>query len=194
MAEPPIPRPVEQREPVEDVEALWERLSGVLARYSAKLLGNTTAGEDTVQDVFRRYLESGPIFESRIQQDAWLWRTTRNAVIDGLRSRKRQKTESLDAIMDMENKTESGGWEPADASANPERHADLRQRLARIQQAFETLSDSDRDLLWLVEVEGFTLERLARIVRRPSALVKVRLHRARKRLKAAAIRMGAEGT
>jgi RNA polymerase sigma-70 factor (ECF subfamily) len=52
-------------------------------------------------------------------------------------------------------------------------------------QAFAALSESDRELLSLVAWEGLTREELAVALGTTRAVVRLRLHRARKRLRAA---------
>ncbi len=168
--------------PAIGLETLWDRMSGQLARYAGRLLGSLAAGEDAVQDVFSRYIERRPEFELLAQQEAWLWRSVRNAVLDILRSKGHRITESLDALRDPES--EGLGFEPADGGPSPERIAGNRQQLRLVQETFETLGAEDREILWLSEVEGLEVKELASVYRRPAALVKVRLHRARKRLRA----------
>jgi RNA polymerase sigma factor (sigma-70 family) len=55
----------------------------------------------------------------------------------------------------------------------------------RVARAFASLSDSDRELLSLVAWEGLTREELAVALGTSRAVVRLRLHRARKRLQAA---------
>lgn len=173
----------EVKTPPAGLEALWHRMSGPLSRYAGQQLGSAAAGEDTVQDVFSRYIESEPVFEALAQQEAWLWRSTRNAVLDILRSKRHRTTRSLDEMRDPGNTNDATTFEPEDHRPSPEQAASAREALATVQLAFRELSDDDRDILWLSEVEGLEVKELAKVYRRPAALVKVRLHRARKRLR-----------
>lgn len=175
--------------PAIPVEALWMKMSGPLARYAGKMLGAQAAGEDTVQDVFGRYLEKRPVFALLVQQEAWLWRSVRNAVLDILRSKRHRITDSLDDLISPNTHTDRTSYEPPDGNPDPECVASNRETLRLAQAAFETLSRDDRDILWMSEVEGLEVSDLAAIYRRPATLVKVRLHRARKRLRAGIMKM-----
>lgn len=179
----------EVKDPPLSLEALWQRMSGALARYAGKQLGSSAAGEDAVQDVFSRYIESRPTFELLAQQEAWLWRSTRNAVLDILRSKRHRTTQSLDSLRDQT----ASQFEPENHAPNPEQAAFTGEALGIVQKLFAEVSTDDRDILWLSEVEGLEVKELAAVYRRPAALVKVRLHRARKRFRAKLEERGVAG-
>jgi RNA polymerase sigma-70 factor (ECF subfamily) len=61
-------------------------------------------------------------------------------------------------------------------------HPDGRAELDAIGQAFRTLPDDDRELLSLVAWEGLDREEIATVLGLTRNAVRVRLHRARKRL------------
>jgi len=179
----------EVKDPPLPLEALWHRMSGALARYAGKQLGSPAAGEDTVQDVFSRYIESQPSFELLAQQEAWLWRSTRNAVLDILRSKRHRTTQSLDSLRDQT----AAPFEPENHGPSPEQAVFTGEALGIVQKLFGEISSDDRDILWLSEVEGLEVKELAGVFRRPAALVKVRLHRARKRFRAKLEERGVAG-
>jgi RNA polymerase sigma-70 factor (ECF subfamily) len=54
-----------------------------------------------------------------------------------------------------------------------------------VRDALAALAPRDRELLLLVEWEGLTPAEAAAVVRRPPVAVRVRLHRARRRFRAA---------
>src|SRR5207253_2041902 len=56
---------------------------------------------------------------------------------------------------------------------------------SRVHDALAALEPHDRELLLLAEWEGLTPSELATVVHRPPVAVRVRLHRARRRFRAA---------
>jgi RNA polymerase sigma factor (sigma-70 family) len=56
---------------------------------------------------------------------------------------------------------------------------------ARVNDALAALDEADQEILLLAEWEGLTPAELARVLQRPAVTVRVRLHRARNRFRAA---------
>lgn len=98
----------------------------------------------------------------------WLLGVTRNVVRASQRSDRRRA-----------RLTEAAMW-AARADA-PEPASDL---LVSLQEAFRQLPDTDREVLGLVAWFELTPKEAARVLELPSAVLRVRLHRARRHLRA----------
>lgn len=124
---------------------------------------------DMTQDVFLKtwsYMQKQPVRNMR----AFLYRLADNLVIDWYR---RRKTESLDALMDE-------GFEPAMTENRIEEQAEVALALAKLRE----LDVSDRELVTLRFVEGFSPREIGEILGQHENTISVRLHRAMKRFRA----------
>src|ERR1700756_1512392 len=72
-----------------------------LHRYCARMTGSAVDGEDVVQEVMLKVLESPPDIENFSILERWLIRVTPNAAIDFLRRRMRQNATHTSEDMDM---------------------------------------------------------------------------------------------
>ncbi|HEV2321014.1 MAG TPA: sigma-70 family RNA polymerase sigma factor [Gammaproteobacteria bacterium] len=83
-----------------------------LHRYAARMTGSAVDGDDVVQEVLVKALESPPEIDSFSMLERWLIRVTHNAAIDFLRQRKRQASElaaeELEMIMDPDASVDAG--------------------------------------------------------------------------------------
>jgi RNA polymerase sigma factor (sigma-70 family) len=135
--------------------AIVRRHERALHGYAAKLLRGTGFDpEDVVQDVFVRAHAAlaGSHDERDLTLKPWLFRMTRNRVIDVLR-RRGQPSESLDA---------EHAVEPAAApSAEPAQTLGRRETLRALLADLAELPEQQRDALLMRELEGLSHESVA---------------------------------
>lgn len=101
--------------------------------------------------------------------EAWFWAIARNRMRTALR-RYRSRKEPRDALISPST--------PEEATIIKEEHRNIRQAMAE-------LSQKDRELLWLHDVEGLAYGELAMRLGATEGTVRVSVHRARRRLEAA---------
>jgi RNA polymerase sigma-70 factor (ECF subfamily) len=156
----------------------------IVRAYSSRVLGAVygqagDAGEveDIAQEVFVRVWKSiGQLREVELFEP-WLYRLASNTACDFLRRKRRRKDLRLGDMSDeqalaVEAKASSSSFEGDEARREAVRLT--RRLLAR-------LSDADRELLTLKEVQGLSLRELEQIYGVNTNAMKVRLFRARKR-------------
>ena len=119
---------------------------------------------DLVQESFTRYLKN----YNSIHNRTLLYTIARNAALDIIR---KQKTELLD----------SGDYE--DQSDNPELQVIERQAFNRILNAIGQLDTTNRELISLVASADLNYREIGSILNISEANVKVRVHRARMKLR-----------
>jgi RNA polymerase sigma-70 factor (ECF subfamily) len=151
-----------------------KRILGAIAR----LIGHPEDVEDVAQEVFLRLyfsldqLRSADVFES------WLYRLTANAAYDYLRKRRRRMESRMADLSEHQVMM-------ADAVAGEKAGRDEGER-KRLRESVESLlegvSEEDRVLLMLKEVEGLSLRELGKIYHVKENALKVRLFRARQRV------------
>lgn len=153
-------------------------------RLAVAMLGNVEDARDALQDAFVKAYEALHRFDLRRPFGPWFFQILRNHCRDVLRSRQaRFKMEALDERLELR---------PADGESGPER---LRQRAAArelLWRALAEVGEEHREILVLKELQGFRYNEIAGILDIPEGTVASRLFHARRALKDALDRMGAE--
>ncbi len=154
-------------------------------RYLIRLVGDPEA-EDLTQEVFVRVSRSLPAFDGNAHISTWLYKIATNVAIDRLRALQHAK-ESADSIA-LESIVESakdGNIWAKGRNISPDEQLIRREMSGCVQSIINQLPDNDRTVIILSELEGFTDQEIARILSIKTGAVKVRLHRARARLRIA---------
>jgi len=171
----------------EVVQAYRRRIFGTIAR----LIGRPEDVEDVAQEVFIRLYYSLDQLRSAEVFEPWLYRLTVNAALDYLRKRKKRYHEAR--VSDLSEQQVM----MADASAGTRAgHEEIYRARIRetVHELLSAVSEEDRILLTLKEVEGLSLKELEEIYRVNENALKVRLFRARQRvLKAYQAKEGSAG-
>ena len=142
--------------------------------------------EDIAQQVFAKVYLSLKSFDFRSSLITWIYKITVNECFDYLRKRKVRKLVyesdlSEDEVRRVENaEPHIDRQEPADSSL---------ARRDYVLKLLTRVSDEERNLLMLKEVEGFSVEELAARTGMNENTIKVKLFRARQKLVKAAQRL-----
>lgn len=135
--------------------------------------------EDVVQQIFMKVFVSLKRFDQRSAFSTWLYKISLNECWDYLR-KKKVRPLAYEADLSEDQVSLLEGIVSADRGAQgPEERAQVRELLDRM---LEELPDQDRQLLVLKEMEGFSVQELAKILDLNVNTVKVRLFRARGRI------------
>lgn len=165
----------------------------IVERYQAKvfsiiygILRNRNDAEDIAQQVFAKIYFSIKNFDFRSSLLTWIYKITVNECYDYLRKKRVRKLVyesdfSADDSARMENS------EPASDQAPGVDHRLAQQDL--ILKLLAKLSEEDRSLLLLKEVEGHSVEELSEMTGMNENTIKVKLFRARQKLVKAAQRL-----
>jgi RNA polymerase sigma-70 factor (ECF subfamily) len=156
------------------VLAYRKRILGTIAR----LIGRPEDVEDVAQEVFLRLYYSLDQLRTPEVFEPWLYRLTVNASYDYLRKQRRRNESRMSDLTEqqvMMADAAAGGK----ASAEDQRKNQVREL---VHSLLESVSEEDRILLMLKEVEGLSLKELEQIYRVKENALKVRLFRARQRV------------
>jgi RNA polymerase sigma-70 factor (ECF subfamily) len=166
----------------------------LVERYQAKIfsiiygiLRNHNDAEDIAQQVFSKVYFSICNFDFRSSLLTWIYKITVNECYDYLR-KKRVRRLVYESDFSQE---ESQRMEASEPAVDPSAPAD--ERLAQRDLAVKLLSkvsDEDRSLILLKEVEGHSVEELAQMTGMNENTIKVKLFRTRQKLLKAAQRLG----
>src|SRR6478752_160782 len=156
------------------VTAYRKRIMGTISR----LIGRPEDVEDVAQDVFLRLYFSLDQLRTAEVFEPWLYRLTVNAAYDYLRRQRRRHESRMSDLSEQQVLM-------ADAAAGGKRNAEETRR-TKIRETVDDLlgkiSEEDRILLTLKEVEGLSLKELEKIYHVNENALKVRLFRARQRV------------
>jgi RNA polymerase sigma-70 factor, ECF subfamily len=166
----------------------------IVDRYQSKVfsiiygvLRNHNDAEDIAQQVFSKVYFSIRNFDFRSSLLTWIYKITVNECYDYLR-KKRVRRLVYESDFSQE---ESQRMEASESAADPSLPVDTR--LAQRDLAVKLLSkvsEEDRSLILLKEVEGHSVEELAQMTGMNENTIKVKLFRTRQKLLKAAQRLG----
>ncbi len=164
-------------------ETLVHRYGRHVYNIAYRLSGNEADAKDLTQEAFLRVYRALSRIEPGVPLESWLYRIVLNLFIDQLRRRGRVRVESLDTPLTTPRGEEVERAVP-DESSNPEDQVVAALLDAEIQGALGALAPDLRAVVVLVDIQGFSYEEVADILRVPIGRVKSRLHRARRFLRA----------
>lgn len=145
-------------------ETAYDRYADMMYRVALSHLGVREDAEDAVHDVFIKFVQSEPHFESGEHEKAWLIRATINRCRDLLRRRGVRNHAPLDEIGEIADRDEKGdgGHIIALVSALPPHY---------------------KSVIVLHCLEGYSVEQTARMLKISVSAAKMRLSRGRDILK-----------
>ena len=165
----------------------------IVERYQSKvfsiiygILRNRNDAEDIAQQVFAKVYFSIQNFDFRSTLLTWIYKITVNECYDYLRKRKVRKLVYESDFSEQD----SLRMENTEASTEPSQAIDveLAQR-DLVNKLLTKIPEEERSLLLMKDVEGHSVEELARMTGMNENTIKVKLFRARQKLLKAAQRL-----
>lgn len=141
-----------------------------LRRFISYFIGDYGAAEDLVQETFIKAKRAYQSLKDEKAVKNWLYAIARNCCLDYLRQHK-QKQEQIPL--------------PEDLASHLSVTLKIEQKEMSqcVQNFIKTLPEPDRSLLLLKDIEGFSFQEVATIVKMPVGAAKVATTRAREKLK-----------
>ncbi len=158
--------------------ALYEAHVDRVYRLAYKMTGDATMAEDLTQDTFIRAFDRLGGFRGESAFSTWLFSLASSVILNGIRKVKRVRT----------RETRRDDIEAVAATA-PKRDLELRHILER---AITELPESYRLVFVMHEMEGYTHQEIASTMGTPVGTAKVRLTRAREKLRTLLGRKGVQ--
>ena len=150
-------------------EAIWEAFHVPLYGFIRRRVSDETVAEDLLQEVFLKIHQHGEELRDAKKLESWIYRITRNAIIDFYRSVR--PTSSLDAPGVVELPEEL----PDDDIVS--------ELLPCVRAMVNGLSEQDRQAIVLIEYQGLTQKEYGERVGLSFSGAKSRVQRAREKLK-----------
>ena len=165
-------------------ESLLIRFSPELLVIARRLVQNEEDAKDSVQDAFISAFRAVDRFREGAPLRPWLHRIVRNAAIDKLRSRQsRREIPVVDSDLRVLHALERLD-PPHHQPETVDRTLDLHRECAVVWECLKDLPDSHRHVLLLRGVQELDTNETAEVLGVSPGCTKVRLHRARRALRA----------
>ena len=168
------PRPMNT--PSIDFKALHDQFRSRVLRYVTRLVGEAEA-EDVTQSVMLKVNEGLRGFRGDSSVSTWIYRIATNVALDRLRQR------AIQPLTDTGYEFDEGDLPPAAQSASVETTAIRDEMSACISEFVAHLPQNYKTIMILSELEGFTNGEIAAVLGLSLDTVKIRLHRARDKLR-----------
>jgi len=159
---------------------LFERYHGMLFDFFCRMLGNRTAADDLVQDVFFRILKYRKTYRDDSHFTTWMFHIARNARFDHF---KKHRAEVL---------FPEEGFDLPGRGPFPSQQFEKEQETVMLQRAMQKLPDEKRELLILARYKELKYEQIADLLGVDVGTVKVRVHRAVKELREIFLKLSGE--
>ncbi len=163
---------------------------GQLLRAALQLTKHNQDAEDLVQESIARACAAFDRFTPETNVRAWLHRILLNTFINGYRKRQREPILSVPSIEELPGSTRS---DFGVSSISAEDAVLSKIPTHRLVTALKNLPEEFRQVLYLIDVEGFSYRETAAIMNTPLGTVMSRLHRARSSLRAALLSQSVNG-
>lgn len=138
-----------------------------------RLLRNEGEASEVAQEAFLRAYQNLEKYDDTRPFELWVMTIARNLCLDILRRRKKLRTEDVD----------DHAFALGSGEANAEDRAIARQERQSLEDAMNTLSVDDREVLALYYVQKRTTKEIAEIVGVAPGTIMARLFRAREKLR-----------
>ena len=141
--------------------ALYDRYSSIVYAVALRVLQDTGAAEDVLQDIFMQLWRNPGAFDaSRGNMAAWLAVITRHRAIDALR-RRRPESDIEDVIVSVEFDLASD--------------ADRSRAMDKVRGALQTMPSQQRSALEMAYFEGLTHVEISEKTGEPLGTIKTRI-------------------
>ncbi|MGB5928575.1 MAG: sigma-70 family RNA polymerase sigma factor [Cyclobacteriaceae bacterium] len=138
-----------------------------------KVLGNREESEEAAQDAFIKAFQALDSFSGEAKFSTWLYRIAYNEALSRARKKKRH-TVDIDEVGEYSL--------PWDSFADQYKQLQHESRKKYIRLALSQLPDNDRLLITLSYLQEQSIAEVAEVTGQEANAIKVRIHRARKKL------------
>jgi RNA polymerase sigma-70 factor (ECF subfamily) len=171
-------------------KALVRRYQNRIYSAAFRILGSKEEAEEVVQDTCLKVCSGIERFKDDASFAAWLFRIAHNNCLDLMRAKRRRggfRMFSFDPQSNSEEKErpDASGvvLQAADSSLNPAEALLLAEQGEIVERSLRQLPETQRIVIVLHDMEGFSYEEIAQIVGTSLGTVRSRLHYGRTKLK-----------
>jgi len=168
----------------EAFDVLFERHAPRIRGRVIRIVRESAAADDLLQEVFLRLWTRAEQWEGRGTVAAWLLRTATNLALNHLRSVRRRRQQPLEppAYTDEDEADTLPGWMVDAASLRPDEALEQAEQDDAFRGLIDALPDGQREVMRLAAEHEMEISEIADELDIPPGTVKSRLHYARLRL------------
>ena len=152
-------------------EALLQRYQSRIYAHALRMTENEQDAFDVSQNVALKIYKALPSFREEARLSTWIYQVTRNACLDFLKKRRPQTS--------LEELAEQGIELPAAETYSVEKSSLLAEKKMAVKRAICALPASQKSILILRDIEGYSYEENAILTKTTLGTVKSRISRAR---------------
>ena len=164
-----------------DFNDVYEEYHLKIRHYLSRLTGQQEA-EDITQEVFEKVSRGLKSFKGESKLSTWLYRIATNTATDRMRSRSFRRSSEYTSLDENTETEDRNVW-----SGHTKTHIDqtvIRKEMSEcVREFIDRLPSDYKTVILLSELEGFKNREIADILEVSLDTVKIRLHRAKARLK-----------
>lgn len=164
-----------------DFKEVFEQFHPKILHYLSRMT-NPHEAEDIAQEVFDKVSRSLRNFKGESKLSTWLYRIATNAAIDRMRSSSFKCSSEHTSIEDITGIEDRNVW--LDHNKTSTDQTVIRKEMSEcIREFIDKLPSDYKTVILLSDLEGFENKEIADILQVSLDTVKIRLHRARAKLK-----------
>ncbi len=168
-----------KRRDAQSAVALYDRYGKLIYSIILRAVGNQATAEDLVQETFLRVWTRVHTFdEQRGNFEGWLVTVARNRAFDYLRA---LQNTGLPATANIDDLDQAGYF------TTTENQTERMAKQQAVDDALDTLSSEQREVIELTHLEGLTQTEIAKKLHKPIGTIKGLVRSALKNLRAAAM-------
>jgi RNA polymerase sigma-70 factor (ECF subfamily) len=158
-------------------EELMRRTQDKIYNLGIKFFGNKEDAADLLQETYIKAYESLPNFEGRSSFSTWLYRIATNFALMKLRKEKMKKV-SIEELKEISDGSKDS-IDFYDWSENPYLHYKNEELKEILNEAINSLPPKYKTIFILHDIEGLSIQEVAKILSLSVPTVKTRIHRSR---------------
>jgi RNA polymerase sigma-70 factor (ECF subfamily) len=162
---------------------LVERFQGRIYAHIYGMIRNREEARDLTQEAFVKAYRNIGGFRREASFTTWLYRIASNVTIDHIRKHRRVRMSEFDERIGHQDQGDEV-WDPDHLRRSPGKDLERAQLYGRIMDAMQKLTDDQRQVVLLREIEGFSYREISETMGIPEGTVMSRLFYARKKLQA----------
>jgi RNA polymerase sigma-70 factor, ECF subfamily len=164
-------------------QRVYNEYQGKIFRYLTRMVGENEA-EDLTQEVFVKIGQALETFRGESNLSTWIYRIATNAALDKIRhpSNRRSGENLMPVEAITETKEDENTW-IGESVASTEQKVIRQEMNGCIREIIQMLPEMYRHVIVLSELEGLTDGEIAHVLGLTLQTAKMRLHRARAKLR-----------
>lgn len=164
---------------VKGFEVLVKRYKNAIVSFLYRYVGDYRTAEDLAQETFLRIFRKVNDYNNTAKFSTWMYTIASNLAKDEFKRRVRHPAGSLDWQTGSSADTTRNVPTVEGEESDPEKSVESGERRMAVHRALRDLSEEEREILLLKDVQGLSYEDIAGILGLPMGTVKSRIARAR---------------